>query len=100
MVELLPPRRRRTPVGMIFVAAAALLLCHRIRCRGARSEILASPTNASTEDRVDHGDVADYDGDEGLAASPAAGLGGAVGPVLGLLVAGMALGLWERVGVR
>lgn len=43
---------------------------------------MAGSLDASPDDGVDHGDVADYHCDEGFPACPAAGLGRAVGAVL------------------
>lgn len=53
----------------------------RVLC--ARRDVLAGSLDTSSDDGVDHGDVADYDCDEGFSACPTASLSGTVGAVLG-----------------
>lgn len=66
-------------MGMVLV----VVVCYGILWRWVDAKTLACRSHATPDDRVDHRDVPDHHSDEGLATGPAAGLGGAVGAILG-----------------
>ena len=49
-------------------------------------DIAIGTTKDTTENRVDHGDIANDDGDEGFSTGPASGLGSTIGTGLAELV--------------
>lgn len=77
MAELLAAVLVRLICQVVFVGQGAC----PVGARGTaqRGQVAVGMTGDTTDHGVDHGDVADDDGDEGLSTGPATGLGGAIG---------------------
>ena len=90
----IPRNRQRVTefLATTLVGLVGLVLIPRHRIRqgivgvARRREVSIGPAGDATDNGIDHGDIANDDGDEGFSTGPASGLGSTIGTGLAELV--------------